>query len=44
MSEYRVYTIGADGHIFKAEAMICQNDEEAIVLVRTPDACRRTYD
>jgi len=35
MSEYRVYTIGADGHIFKAEAMICQNDEEAIALVRT---------
>ena len=30
MSEYRVYAIGPDGHIFKAEPMICEGDEEAI--------------
>jgi hypothetical protein len=34
MSEYRVYTIGPDGHIFKADHMICDNDDEAISRVR----------
>ncbi len=34
MSEDRVYAIGSDGHIFKAEAMICDNDERAIAEVR----------
>ena len=35
MTEYRVYTIGPDGHIFKAEPMICENDEEVISRART---------
>jgi hypothetical protein len=34
MPEYRAYAIGSDGHIFKAEPMICENDEEAIAHVR----------
>jgi hypothetical protein len=34
MSEYRAYAIGPDGHIFKAEPMICENDDEAIARVR----------
>jgi hypothetical protein len=34
MSDYRVYSIGPDGHIFKAEQMICDDDEEAISRAR----------
>jgi hypothetical protein len=34
-TEYRLYTIGPDGHIFKAEPMICENDEEVISRART---------
>ena len=34
MPEYRVYTIGPDGRIFKANPMICENDEEAISRAR----------
>jgi hypothetical protein len=30
MEEYRVYTVGPDGHIIGVEAMVCANDEEAI--------------
>ena len=35
MAEYRIYAIGADGHIFKAEEMTCENDAEVIAQVRT---------
>jgi hypothetical protein len=35
MAEYRAYAIGPDGRIFKADPMICDNDEEAIAQVRT---------
>jgi hypothetical protein len=34
MPEYRAYAIGLDGHIFKAEPMICENDEEAVARAR----------
>jgi hypothetical protein len=34
MPEYRVYTIGPDGHISKADPMTCDNDEEAISQAR----------
>jgi len=34
MPDYRVYTIGPDGHIFKADEMTCDNDEEAISRAR----------
>ena len=34
MPEYRVYTIGPDGHIFKAKPMVCENDEEVISRAR----------
>jgi hypothetical protein len=29
-----LYAIGPDGHIFKAEPMICKSDEEAITRAR----------
>ncbi len=35
MTEYRAYLFGSDGHIFKAEPMICENDAEAIARART---------
>ncbi|MBA2401115.1 MAG: hypothetical protein H0V72_20930 [Bradyrhizobium sp.] len=35
MSEYRVFSIGFDGRIFKAEPMVCESDEEAIARART---------
>ena len=28
--QYRVYTIGRDGHIVRADAMECRGDDEAI--------------
>ena len=34
MFEYRAYAIGPDGHIFRAEPMICKSDEEAITRAR----------
>jgi hypothetical protein len=30
MADYRVYVIGADGHIFKAVGLVCADDAEAI--------------
>jgi hypothetical protein len=30
MADYRVYLIGADGHIFKAVGLVCADDAEAI--------------
>jgi hypothetical protein len=30
MADYRVYLIGADGHIFKAVSLVCADDAEAI--------------
>jgi hypothetical protein len=34
MHEYRAYTIGPDGRIFKAEPMVCDSDDEAIIRGR----------
>lgn len=30
MAEYRVYTIGADGHIIRSTPLICDDDAQAV--------------
>jgi hypothetical protein len=30
MAEYRVYSVGLDGHFIRFDAVVCANDEEAI--------------
>ena len=35
MIEYRAYVIGNDGHIVRAIEQVCENDEAAIVEVKT---------
>jgi hypothetical protein len=30
MAEYRIYSVGSDGHFMKSECLECPSDEEAI--------------
>jgi hypothetical protein len=40
MVEYRIYSIGSDGHFVKSECLECPSDEEAIKLTTlTIDTC-----
>lgn len=34
MAEYRVYAIGADGHIVKSTPLICDDDSQAMEQAR----------
>jgi hypothetical protein len=34
MPEYRLYTLGDDGHLTRLEPLICANDEEAIAKAK----------
>jgi hypothetical protein len=34
MAEYRVYTVGSDGHFVGSQALICADDAEAIEKAR----------
>jgi hypothetical protein len=34
MVEYRVYTLGDDGHIVKSTPLICDDDSQALELAR----------
>jgi len=34
MTEYRVYTVGADGHFINCRGFVCDNDEDALVWAR----------
>jgi hypothetical protein len=40
MVEYRVYSVGSDGHFMKSECLECSSDEEAIKQAgQSSDAC-----
>jgi hypothetical protein len=40
MVEYRIYSIGSDGHFMKSECLECPSDEEAIKLAgQSIDTC-----
>jgi hypothetical protein len=34
MTEYRVYTVGADGHFVNFRGFVCDHDEDALVWAR----------
>jgi hypothetical protein len=34
MAEYRAYAIGSDGHIVKAAALVCDDDDQAIARAK----------
>lgn len=34
MTEYRVYTVGTDGHFVNFRGFVCANDEDALVWAR----------
>jgi hypothetical protein len=34
MAEYRVYTVGTDGHFVKFRGFVCDSDESALVWAR----------
>jgi hypothetical protein len=34
MAEYRVYSIGADGHIIRSTPLVCKDDAEAMEQAR----------
>jgi hypothetical protein len=34
MAEYRVYTVGTDGHFVNFRGFVCGNDEDALVWAR----------
>lgn len=34
MAEYRVYTVGSDGHFIRSRGFVCDKDEDALVWAR----------
>ena len=34
MAEYRVYTVGTDGHFVNFRGFVCNNDEDALVWAK----------
>lgn len=34
MTEYRLYTVGADGHFIGYEPLVCRDDGEAVVKAK----------
>ena len=34
VNEYRAFTVGDDGHVTGARALVCENDEDATVWVK----------
>jgi hypothetical protein len=34
MAEYRVYSVGTDGHFVNSRGFVCENDEDAIVWAK----------
>ena len=34
MAEYRVYTVGLDGHFINFEPLVCRDDGEAIAMAQ----------